>query len=108
MNDAEFAKKYFPRVTVECVVASRSMSETCYGMYGLKKMILEREAAGRSGRHMTFHIFDEANHMVSRDGVPFCRVADHGLYRDIGSNPTSQPSSWRRLHRGHLRGVLLK
>jgi len=63
LYDAEFAKAYFPKATVECIVAWRSLSETLYGMYGLKRMILEREAAGVKGRRFGWHNFEAANHM---------------------------------------------
>lgn len=66
--DAEYAEKYFPRMTVECVVASKGSAETCYGMWGLKRKLLERDdTSEKPGRRFRFHIFEGANHMVSKD-----------------------------------------
>ncbi|TCD61959.1 hypothetical protein EIP91_007668 [Steccherinum ochraceum] len=58
-------RKNFPKVTLECVVASRGMSETIYGMYGLKRMLLERDLEEKDGevREARFHILEGANHM---------------------------------------------
>ncbi|KAH8096637.1 hypothetical protein BXZ70DRAFT_974987 [Cristinia sonorae] len=62
VDDGEHATEYFPKVTLECVVGSRTISATMYAVYALKGMVLQREAAGRKGRKIAFHVFDGANH----------------------------------------------
>lgn len=80
LYDAEFAEAYFPKVTVECVVAWRSLSETVFAMYALKKKILKREAEGGRGRQFRWHNFEGANHMVSRLYLLIYHLSQYSCY----------------------------
>lgn len=57
--------KHFPNIKMECVGCAESLPDCVYGVYWLKRTVLEHQAMGSGLREINFRIVNGASHAVS-------------------------------------------